>query len=313
MENTERAVAQVAAGPPVVHLPAEIMERIISTGDLSKLSPEQRVAYYQKRCAMLGLDPAGRPFEYLVLKGKTVLYANAGCTQQLAQSRHLTSQIIAQKIESDLCIVQVRVTSADGRSSDNVGITVTGRLRGDDLANAMMKAVTKALRRATLAHEGLGMLDEEELDTMPEERTRVALQHYAEAQANPPNILQGPPPARPVPPPAPFFNPPPPRPENLSGPEAQPGDLSGWDQAPPPEREPGADDLDAAAWEGVCIPFGKKKGVLITDLDLPSLNWYAGYYAEKLTKDGASQYAGEWQRMKAALEALIVARQNNPA
>jgi hypothetical protein len=41
-------------------------------------------------------------------------------------------------------------------------------LKGEALANAFMKAETKAKRRATLSICGLGILDESELDTMPQ-------------------------------------------------------------------------------------------------------------------------------------------------
>ena len=40
-------------------------------------------------------------------------------------------------------------------------------LSGEKLANAIMKATTKAIRRTVLAHCGLGMLDETELETIP--------------------------------------------------------------------------------------------------------------------------------------------------
>jgi hypothetical protein len=43
-----------------------------------------------------------------------------------------------------------------------------GNLRGEALANALMRAETKAKRRVTLSIAGLGWLDETELDTMPQ-------------------------------------------------------------------------------------------------------------------------------------------------
>jgi hypothetical protein len=42
-----------------------------------------------------------------------------------------------------------------------------GNLKGDALANALMKAETKAKRRVTLSIAGLGWLDETELETIP--------------------------------------------------------------------------------------------------------------------------------------------------
>ena len=46
------------------------------------------------------------------------------------------------------------------------------KLTGDALANALMKAETKAKRRATLSLCGLGFLDETEIETIPEKAKR---------------------------------------------------------------------------------------------------------------------------------------------
>ena len=48
-----------------------------------------------------------------------------------------------------------------------MGTVYLGTARGEQLANAMMKACTKAIRRTVLAHCGLGMMDETEVDTIP--------------------------------------------------------------------------------------------------------------------------------------------------
>ena len=53
-------------------------------------------------------------------------------------------------------------------SSDlNQGAVSIAGLRGDALANAILKATTKAIRRVVLAHCGLGILDETETETIP--------------------------------------------------------------------------------------------------------------------------------------------------
>jgi hypothetical protein len=46
-----------------------------------------------------------------------------------------------------------------------------GTLRGDALANAIMKCETKAKRRLTLSLCGLGMLDESEIETVTDAHT----------------------------------------------------------------------------------------------------------------------------------------------
>ena len=53
------------------------------------------------------------------------------------------------------------------RYTDEDGAVTIDGLKGDALANAIMKAATKAKRRAVLALLGLNMLDESELETIP--------------------------------------------------------------------------------------------------------------------------------------------------
>lgn len=52
------------------------------------------------------------------------------------------------------------------RADEDFGV-VTLPDKGDARANAIMKAITKAKRRATLSLCGLGMLDETEIETIP--------------------------------------------------------------------------------------------------------------------------------------------------
>jgi hypothetical protein len=145
-----------------------VIESIVIKGDLSGLNQTQKVAYYNFRCQQAGLDPAAKPFDLLTLNGKQVLYANASCTQQLCAIHKLSTQVVHRERMDDIYIVSVRVTGADGRVSENQGAVAIGHLKADALANAVLKATTKAIRRAVLSHCGLGMLDETEVETIPE-------------------------------------------------------------------------------------------------------------------------------------------------
>ncbi len=42
-------------------------ESVLVAGDLAKLTGDQRLAYYQRLCASLGLNPLTQPFQYLQL------------------------------------------------------------------------------------------------------------------------------------------------------------------------------------------------------------------------------------------------------
>ena len=173
-------------------LDPKVIESIVMNGDLSKLQPAQKVAYYNYRCQQAGLDPAAKPFDLLKLNGKEILYANAQCTQQLCAIHKLSTQVTHREKMDDIYLVSVRVTGADGRLSENQGAVAVAHLKGDALANAVLKATTKAIRRAVLAHCGLGMLDETEAETIPNARMEPMVQVPTEAAPSLSEILAKP-------------------------------------------------------------------------------------------------------------------------
>ena len=147
-------------------LDPEVIHSIVIKGDMSGLSQEQAVAYYNYRCQQVGLDPSAKPFDLLVLNGKKLLYANAGATQQLCAVHKLSVSIINRERFEGVYLVSVRVTGQDGRVTENDGAVELDSERIGK-ANALMKATTKAIRRTVLAHCGLGMMDETEVETIP--------------------------------------------------------------------------------------------------------------------------------------------------
>jgi hypothetical protein len=146
---------------------AATLEHVLGTGDLSKLSTQQRVQYYAKTCESLGLNPLTRPFRFLALNGQVQLYATKDCTDQLRKVHGITLHVVDRQLDDELFIVTVRARGKDGREDEDVGAVTLGGLRGESKANGIMKATTKAKRRVTLSICGLGMTDEAELDTMP--------------------------------------------------------------------------------------------------------------------------------------------------
>lgn len=148
-------------------LDTQTISKLVLNGDMKGLTDQQKVDYYAYRCQQAGLDPSAKPFDILTLNGKMILYANAGCTQQLTQIHKLSHQVTNRELMDDIYCVFVRVTGPDGRSTENMGAVPVGGLKGEAKANAFLKATTKAIRRAVLAHCGLGMLDETEVDTIP--------------------------------------------------------------------------------------------------------------------------------------------------
>lgn len=145
----------------------ESYELALVAGDLSKLSADERLSYYKSICDSLGLNPLTKPFEYITLNGKLQLYATKACTEQLRSSRSVSLRITAREYVNDCYIVTASACLPDNRCDESTGVVSVGKLTGDALANALMKAETKAKRRATLSICGLGWLDESEIETIP--------------------------------------------------------------------------------------------------------------------------------------------------
>jgi hypothetical protein len=143
------------------------VEQALVQGDLSGLDPEQRVNYYMKVCTSLGLNPLTKPFAYIVLNGQLQLYARKDATDQLRKIHKLSIRALEHKTEHDLAVVTAYAASPDGRTDSAIGAVPIANLRGENLANALMKAETKAKRRVTLSMCGLGMTDESELESIP--------------------------------------------------------------------------------------------------------------------------------------------------
>jgi hypothetical protein len=146
---------------------ALIMESVMLGGDLSKLTPIQRVSYYRSVCDSLGVNYLTKPFDYITLNGRLTLYARKDCTDQLRKINNI-SIVDVNIVETEKqFIVKVKGQDPHGRFDMEVGVVNKSDMRGDT-ANAQMKAVTKAKRRLTLSMCGLGWLDETEVQTIPD-------------------------------------------------------------------------------------------------------------------------------------------------
>lgn len=147
-------------------LPETVLEMVTASGDLGKLNAAQRSQYVTALCNSMGLNALSRPIELVNLNGKTVPYAKKDCTDQLRKLHGISISIVDRATEDGIYTVAARATTPDGRCDEDVGAVVVANLKGDHLANAKMKAHTKAKRRVTLSIVGLGILDESELETV---------------------------------------------------------------------------------------------------------------------------------------------------
>jgi hypothetical protein len=155
---------------------ASALEHILATGDLAELTPAQRVAHYLSLCRSLGLNSLSRPFDWLILDQKLVLYPNKSATEQLRRRHQISVRVLRRELVGDLFVCEVEGRTPDGRldqSSKYVPITGysrergTYRLTGTLLANAFAKAETGAKRRLALSMVGLaGLPDADEAESV---------------------------------------------------------------------------------------------------------------------------------------------------
>lgn len=145
----------------------EILTSLVINGDIGKLSAAQKVTYYKMYCERLGLDPLSQPFRILKLQGKETLYCDRSGTQQLNKVHKVSHEIKSREVVSGCYVVTAQASTPEGRKTESIGAVAIENLKGEALCNAMMKAETKAKRRATLDLLGLGIMDEIEIETIP--------------------------------------------------------------------------------------------------------------------------------------------------
>lgn len=171
----------------------DAVSRALLAGDLSKLSPEDRIQYYLALCHSSGLNPLTRPF--IVLKaesGELLWYATRECAEQLRKRHHVSMRVLSrERTEDGLYIVTVEASTPDGRVEQAQGIVpitkpkgtwkttdsgkryfqeaktadgepVVAPLSGKELADALHRAESKAKRRCTLSLCGLGLPEVDE-------------------------------------------------------------------------------------------------------------------------------------------------------
>ena len=157
---------------------AETLERVLISGDLSPLTPKQRLEYYQRVCDSLGLNPLTKPFDYIDLGHwdkkankripKLILYAKKDATDQLRDNHKVSIVSLEGQMMGENYVVTAKAQDATGRTDISTGVVCLTGLAGEDLANALMRTETKAKRRVTLSICGLGWLDETETETIKE-------------------------------------------------------------------------------------------------------------------------------------------------
>ncbi len=148
-----------------------ITAKLIFSGDMSGLNPDEKAQYYQGMCKRIGLDPFAQPFQILRIQNRQMLYLTRAGAQQLNRLHSVSHQITARENIMDCYVVTARAYTPDNRQTESIGAVPLKGLQGEALCNAFMKAETKAKRRSTLDLLGLGILDESETSSIPGAQT----------------------------------------------------------------------------------------------------------------------------------------------
>lgn len=144
------------------------VESALMKNDYSKLTSEQKVIVYKKVCESVGLNYLTNPFGFYRQKdGTEKMYAQRACADQLRSIHGVSLVEMKEELRDDVFSVIVTMKTKDGRQDIDRGDVFVGGLKGLDLANARMRAMTKAKRRCTLSLCGLGWLDETEVQDSP--------------------------------------------------------------------------------------------------------------------------------------------------
>lgn len=144
------------------------VESALMKNDYSKLNSDEKVLVYKKVCESVGLNYLTNPFGFYRQKdGTEKMYAQRACADQLRAIHGVSLVEMREEFRDDVFSVIVTMKTKDGRQDIDRGDVFVGGLKGLDLANARMRAMTKAKRRCTLSLCGLGWLDETEVQDSP--------------------------------------------------------------------------------------------------------------------------------------------------
>lgn len=136
---------------------ADVIEKALAIGDVSKMPAAMRIAYYVASCESVGLNYLTRPFDVLKQRdGTFALYANMRAAEQLRRLHGISVKVVGRELADGLYTVTAQARTQDGRTDEAQGIVPVDGLDGLGRANAYKKAETQAKRRVTFSIVGLG-------------------------------------------------------------------------------------------------------------------------------------------------------------
>lgn len=149
----------------------ELMYKVILNNDLAGLSAIEKVQHVKNVCVSLGLNPLTKPIQLHKWQGKEVMYMAKDGAEQLRNLHNVSIvKLETELLKNDLYVVKAYAMKPNGRQDCSTSALTLLGLKGDAIGNAMKKCETQAKRRVTLSICGLGMLDESELENLPQDK-----------------------------------------------------------------------------------------------------------------------------------------------
>ena len=155
-QNEETALATTAPNDAEWR----VIEGVVVGGNLTPLTPEQRVRYIKRVCENLRLNWETNPFIYLPGEGgKLQLFPTKDCAAQLRRRDTVSIEVTGRTylLDQGVYMVEVVAITPDGRKDSAIGCVGVKGMSHENLANQMMRAETKAKRRVTMSLCGLGL------------------------------------------------------------------------------------------------------------------------------------------------------------
>lgn len=142
-------------GPPEHEAVFEIVQA--NEGACDTLKPAELEVYRRELCSKISVDPTLRPIEFIPTKNGLRPYLTKGAAELIRDARGISVTDITVTQANGMYIVACKLQDRSGRVDTDIGAVPVG----SDPANALMKATTKAKRRATLSMCRLGSVVDE--------------------------------------------------------------------------------------------------------------------------------------------------------
>lgn len=141
----------------------EALVKATLSQDWGRTNDQVKVRFIAHLCNQLSIPAVMNPFIFIKTKNGQKLYTPSEGAYLIASKNRISTKIKDRSYDKERQIYSVTVecSTPDGRTSEDIGHMFLGGLQGENLANAMMKAETKAKRRAILSTVGLSVLTED--------------------------------------------------------------------------------------------------------------------------------------------------------